>query len=109
MGWPDDRKAIISALPVQILCGAWGVDCIHLYQLHSIDEEVPLEESLGALKDLQDEGKIRHIGVSNFSVEELDRARKMIAVVTVQNRYNLVLSDEDFAALREAMVGYTPA
>lgn len=65
------------------------VDCIDLYQLHIIDENVALEESLGALKELQDEGKIRHIGVSNFSIEELERARKVLDVVTVQNRYNL--------------------
>jgi len=65
------------------------VDCIDLYQLHVIDDDVPLEESLGALRELQDEGKIRYIGVSNFSVEELERARKVVEVVSVQNRYNL--------------------
>jgi len=65
------------------------VDCIDLYQLHAIDDEVPLEESLGVLRELQSEGKIRHIGVSNFSVEELERARKLIDVVSVQNLYNL--------------------
>ena len=61
---------------------------------------MPLEESLGALKELQDEGKIRHIGVSNFSVRELERARKMVEVVTVQNRYNL--ADRE----HEAVVDY---
>jgi aryl-alcohol dehydrogenase-like predicted oxidoreductase len=65
------------------------VDCIDLYQLHIIDDDVPLEESLGALRELQDEGKIRHIGVSNFSVEELERAQKVVEVVSVQNLYNL--------------------
>jgi pyridoxine 4-dehydrogenase len=62
---------------------------IDLYQLHSPDPRVPLEDSVGALKELQDEGKIRHIGVSNVSVEELERARAVVEVVTVQNRYNL--------------------
>jgi pyridoxine 4-dehydrogenase len=62
---------------------------IDLYQLHSPDPQVPLEDSMGALKELQDEGKIRHIGVSNVSVEELERARAVVDVVTVQNRYNL--------------------
>jgi pyridoxine 4-dehydrogenase len=62
---------------------------IDLYQLHSPDPRVPLEDSLGALKELQDEGKIRHIGVSNVSREELERARAVVDVVTVQNRYNL--------------------
>jgi pyridoxine 4-dehydrogenase len=62
---------------------------IDLYQLHSPDPQVPLEDSLGALKELQDEGKVRHIGVSNVSGEELARARAVVDVVTVQNRYNL--------------------
>jgi pyridoxine 4-dehydrogenase len=62
---------------------------IDLYQLHSPDPQVPLEDSLGALRELQEEGKIRHIGVSNVSGEELRRARAMVEVVTVQNRYNL--------------------
>jgi pyridoxine 4-dehydrogenase len=66
------------------------VDTIDLYQLHAIDDDVPLEESLGALKEMQDAGKIRHIGVSNFTVAELERAREVVDVVTVQNRYNLV-------------------
>jgi aryl-alcohol dehydrogenase-like predicted oxidoreductase len=65
------------------------LDRIDLYQLHSPDPRVPLEDSLGALKELQDEGKVRHIGVSNVSDEELERARELVDVVTVQNRYNL--------------------
>ncbi len=65
------------------------VDRIDLYQLHTIDRKVPLEESIGALKELQDQGKIRHVGVSNFSVAELERARSIVEVVTVQNLYNL--------------------
>lgn len=62
---------------------------IDLYQLHAIDDNVPLEDSVGALKDMQDAGKIRHVGVSNFKVEDLVRARRIVNVVTVQNRYNL--------------------
>jgi pyridoxine 4-dehydrogenase len=65
------------------------VERIDLYQLHRPDPEVPLEDSVGALKELQDEGKIRHIGVSNVSVDELARARALVDVVTVQNRFNL--------------------
>lgn len=64
------------------------VECIDLYQLHAIDQAVPLEESLGELKRLQDAGKIRHIGVSNFRVQDLQRAAKIVNVVSVQNRYN---------------------
>lgn len=66
------------------------VDRIDLYQLHSPDDDVPYAESVGALKELQEEGKIRHIGVSNVSVEQLAEARSLVDVVTVQNRYNLI-------------------
>jgi len=65
------------------------VDRIDLYQLHSPDDAVPYEESVGALKELQDEGKIRHIGVSNVSLDQLEQARSIVDVVSVQNRFNL--------------------
>jgi aryl-alcohol dehydrogenase-like predicted oxidoreductase len=62
---------------------------IDLYQLHAIDPKVPLEDSVGELARLRQEGKIRHVGVSNFSADELARARRVVPVVSVQNRYNL--------------------
>jgi pyridoxine 4-dehydrogenase len=65
------------------------LDRIDLYQLHSPDPNVPLEESMGAMKELQDEGKVRHVGVSNVSAAELDVARGVTEVVSVQNRYNV--------------------
>lgn len=72
------------------------VDCIDLYQLHAPDERVPYAESVGALGELQREGKIRHIGVSNVSVAQLAQARSIVDVVTVQNRFNLTdRSDQD--------------
>lgn len=66
-----------------------GVDCIDLYQLHRIDSNVHLEDQLGALKRLQEQGKIRHLGLSQVTVEELAAAREIIEVTTVQNLYNL--------------------
>ena len=73
-----------------------GLERIDVYQLHRIDPNVPLEESLGELARLQKEGKIRHVGVSNFKLDELIRARKIVAVVSVQNRYNVAdRSSED--------------
>jgi len=63
---------------------------IDLYQLHTVDPKVPLEVSLGALADMQREGKIRHVGVSNFNVNQLERARKVASIVSVQNRYSIV-------------------
>jgi pyridoxine 4-dehydrogenase len=62
---------------------------IDLYQLHAIDPRVPLEDSLGELARLQAEGLIRHVGVSNFDADELARARRIVEVVSVQNRYNV--------------------
>src|SRR4051812_40545324 len=63
------------------------VDRIDLYQLHSPDPKVPYEESIGALKELQDEGKIRLAAVSNVSTEQLATARELVEVVSVQNRF----------------------
>jgi pyridoxine 4-dehydrogenase len=62
---------------------------IELYQQHRPDPKVPYEDSIGALKELQDEGKVRHIGVSNVSVDQLETAREIVEVVSVQNRFNL--------------------
>ena len=65
------------------------LDTIELYQQHRPDPKVPYERSIAALKELQDEGKIRHIGVSNVSVDQLETAREIVEVVSVQNRFNL--------------------
>jgi pyridoxine 4-dehydrogenase len=83
---------------------------IDLYQLHAPDPAVPLEDSLGAMKELQDEGKIRHIGVSNVSLDELERARSVVDVVTVQNRYSLVdrHSEDVLDACEGAGIGFVP-
>ena len=62
---------------------------IDIYQLHTVDPKVPIEESVGALKQMQDAGKIRHIGLSNVDPEEIARARKIVPIVSVQNRYNI--------------------
>ncbi len=61
---------------------------IDLYQLHRIDPKVPAEDSLGALKEAQQAGKIRHIGLSEVSPAEIERARKVVPIVSIQNRYN---------------------
>jgi pyridoxine 4-dehydrogenase len=83
---------------------------IDLYQLHAPDPEVPYEDSIGTLKELQDEGKIRHIGISNVSVEQLGQARELIEVVTVQNRYNLTdrSSEDVLEACEAAGIGFIP-
>ena len=65
------------------------VDRIDVYQFHRPDPQVPFEESVGALVELKNEGKIRHIGLSNVTVDELERAQKLTPIVSVQNRYSL--------------------
>jgi pyridoxine 4-dehydrogenase len=62
---------------------------IPLYQFHRPDPRVPLEESVGALVELRDQGKVRHIGVSNVTEDQLRRAQRLTAIVSIQNRYNL--------------------
>jgi pyridoxine 4-dehydrogenase len=83
---------------------------IDLYQLHSPDPRVPLEDSLGALKELQEEGKIRHIGISNVSLDQFELARGLVDVVTVQNRYNLVdrHSEDVLKACEREGIGFIP-
>lgn len=66
-----------------------GLEQIPLYQLHRIDPEVPAADQFGVLKDMQDEGKIRHIGLSEVSVEEIQQAQDTMEVATVQNKYSL--------------------
>ena len=86
------------------------IDTIDLYQLHRIDPKVPAEETLGALKELQDQGKIRHLGLSEVSVEELQHAQTIVPIVSVQNLYNL--TDRKAEALldhcTEHQIGFIP-
>jgi aryl-alcohol dehydrogenase-like predicted oxidoreductase len=62
---------------------------IDLYQLHRVDPKVPMEDSLGAIKEMRDAGKIRHVGLSEVGPAEIERARKVVPIATVQNRYNV--------------------
>src|SRR4051794_12276197 len=73
-----------------------GLERIDLFQLHRVDPQVPFEDQLGALTELQQEGKIRHIGLSQVSVDQIRQARAITPIVTVQNLYNLAnRTDED--------------
>ena len=87
--WPRDGRPERLKECCEASLRRLRLERIDLYQLHSPDPQVPLEDSMGALKELQGEGKVRHIGISNVSAEELERARAVVDVVTVQNRYNL--------------------
>jgi len=83
-GHPDYLKGCVDKSLKRL-----RLDRIDLYQLHRIDPKVPMEDSLGALKEMQSAGKIRHVGLSEVSTQEIDRARKILPIVSVQNRYNV--------------------
>jgi pyridoxine 4-dehydrogenase len=85
---PDGRPEHLRAA-LEGSLRALRLERIDLYQLHRPDPKVPYEESIGALRDLREQGKIRHIGVSNVDRDELRRARQVTEIVSVQNRYNL--------------------
>jgi len=86
------------------------LDCIELYQLHRIDPRTPIEESLGALKRMQEQGKIRHIGLSEVTPAEIEDAGRIVKVVTVQNRYSLAdrRNEETLAYCEKNGIGFLP-
>jgi pyridoxine 4-dehydrogenase len=108
--WPRDARPERLKETCEASLRRLKLERIDLYQLHSPDPQVSYEDSVGALKELQDEGKIRHIGVSNVSVEELEQARGIAEVVTVQNRYNLEdrHSEDVLEACEQAGIGFIP-
>jgi pyridoxine 4-dehydrogenase len=108
--WPRDAHPERLKACCEASLRRLKVDRIDLYQLHAPDPKVPYEDSVGALKELQDEGKIKHIGVSNVSVDQLKQARGIVEVVTVQNRYNLEdqRSEDVLEACEEASIGFIP-
>src|SRR6266699_2632863 len=83
-GRPEHLKQALDASLKRL-----RLERIDLYQLHFVDPKVPIEESVGALKQMQDAGKIRHVGLSNVDPNEIARARKVVPIVSVQNRYNI--------------------
>ncbi|NHX39599.1 MULTISPECIES: aldo/keto reductase [Haloarcula] len=86
------------------------MDPIDLYQYHRPDPDTPFEDSIRALAEMKDEGLIRHIGVSNVSVEQLDRARDIVDIVTVQNQYNVSHRDDEdvLEACERYGIGFIP-
>jgi len=83
---------------------------IDVYQLHTVDRKVPIEESLGALKAAQDAGKIRHVGLSNVTVQEIEQAKKVLPIVSIQNRYNIEdrESEEVLSYCEKEKMGFLP-
>ncbi len=87
-----------------------GVERIDLYQLHRIDPDTPIETTMGVFRALRDEGKIRHIGLSGVTVEQIDRARSVVEIATVQNVYSLAIRrhDDELAYCERNGIGFIP-
>jgi aryl-alcohol dehydrogenase-like predicted oxidoreductase len=87
-----------------------GVETIDLFQLHRVDPHVAADEQFGLLADLQREGKVRHVGLSQVSVEQIEAARQIVDVASVQNRYNLVdrSSDAELRYCTEHGIAFVP-
>lgn len=83
---------------------------IDLYQLHAVDRKVPIEDSVGALKAAQDAGKIRHVGLSNVTTQEIERAKKIVPIVSIQNRYNITRRDSEdvLSYCEKEQIGFLP-
>jgi pyridoxine 4-dehydrogenase len=108
-GLPDGRPERLRADCEESL-RRLRLDTIDLWQLHEMDPGVPLEEQLGTIRGLRDEGKIRFVGLSNVSASELRRARELVDIATVQNRFNIAERAHD-AVLHEceaAAIGFMP-
>src|SRR3954469_17833499 len=105
LGKPDYLRAMLEMSLRRL-----DVDEIDVWQLHRIDPEVPREEQFGVLKEAQDAGKVRHVGLSEVSVEEIEAAREIVEVATVQNLYNLTTrQSEDVLEYCEANgIGFIP-
>lgn len=86
------------------------IDHLDLWQLHRIDPKVPVEESLGVIKKLQQQGKIRHVGLSEVNVQEIEQARKVVDIVSVQNEYNITnrKSEEVLNYCEQHNLGFIP-
>jgi aryl-alcohol dehydrogenase-like predicted oxidoreductase len=87
-----------------------GLERIDLFQLHRIDPKVPADDQFGVLRDLQKEGKIRHVGLSEVTVAEIQAARRIVPIATVQNQYNLAhrSSEDVLSYCARENIGFIP-
>src|SRR5256885_4538970 len=88
--WPQDGRPRHLRAALEGSLRRLRLDRIDIYQFHRPDPTVPFEESVGALAQMRKEGKIRHVGLSNVTLDELARAQRIVPIVSVQNHYNLV-------------------
>ena len=102
-GRPDRLKRCCESSLLRL-----KLERIDLYQLHTVDPKVPIEDSIAALAELQDEGKIRHIGLSNVSVEQIERAQQIAPIASVQNHYSVVdrASEDELRFCEDAGIAF---
>src|SRR5437773_4757809 len=108
--WEQDGRPEYLSQTVDKSLKRLKLERIDLWQLHRIDRKVPVEESLGAIKKAQDAGKIRHVGLSEVTVAEIEQAKKVVPIVSIQNRYNFT-DRESEAALnycQKEKMGFIP-
>jgi pyridoxine 4-dehydrogenase len=113
---PGPDKWVTNGRPEHLRAACEGslkrlrLDRIELFQLHRIDPKVPADDQLGALQNLQSEGKINHIGLSEVSVKEIEHARTIVPIVSVQNRYSVVdrAADDVVEYCERAGLGFIP-
>lgn len=100
--WTPNGRPDYLRQQVELNLFSLGLKQIDLLQLHRIDKTVPLEDQINVLKELQSEGKIKHIGLSQVSIPEIEAVQKIVPIVSVQNRYNLIdRADEDVLKFAE--------
>jgi len=95
--WVQDGRPEYLAQAVDKSLKRLKLERIDLWQLHRIDRKVPVEESLGAIKKAQDAGKIRHVGLSEVTVAEIEQSKKVVPIVSIQNRYNITDRESEAA------------
>src|SRR6059036_1126621 len=95
--WVPDGRPEYLAQAVDKSLKRLKLERIDLWQLHRIDRKVPVEESLGAIKKAQDAGKIRHVGLSEVTVAEIEQSKKVVPIISIQNRYNITDRESEAA------------
>ncbi|HWZ18643.1 MAG TPA: aldo/keto reductase [Ktedonobacteraceae bacterium] len=100
--WPTDGRPEHLRVALERSLQRLRVDHIDIYQFHRPDPKVPFEDSVGALAKMKEEGKIRHIGLSNVTIDQLACAQKIVPIVTVQNHYNLAMRESEHMTVAES-------
>ncbi len=100
--WPTDGRPEHLRDAMEGSLRRLRIDHIDIYQFHRPDPKVPFEDSVGALSKMKEEGKIRHIGLSNVTIDQLRRAQKIVPIVTVQNHYNLAMRESEHMTVAES-------